>query len=471
MLKIPPSAARRVVYPMQELILRRPTFAFLREFEQNQFLSPADFEALQVRKLRRLLEVACAQSPWHRSRMAAAGLVPATIECIADLRQLPTMDKADAAAHRESIVWRDVPGGIFQYNTGGSSGQPLIFYFGRARQAADAASRMRARRWWGIQPGEPEAYLWGAPVELNKTDQIKTLRDRMLNQLLLNAFEMSPERMDGYLGALERFGPRSLFGYASSVALLAAHARARNRRVHLPALRVVFTTGEPLFDHQRELIADVFGVPVANEYGCRDVGFVAQDTPQGQMLQAGDGVLLEVLDSNGDPVGPGRVGEAVMTGLHSDAQPFIRYRTGDIVRMSAEADRAGRGLPVIAEVVGRQTDFLVRPDGAIVHALAGIYVLRAVEGVAEFKLIQHTVRDLEVLVVAGPRWQPRTAVGAIEAGLRRRLGSEVRVAVRVVDAIAPEASGKHRYVVSRVPLPGGLGQDLLREAETAPSPV
>ncbi len=469
MLRLPPFAARSIVYPLQERLLRRPTFAFLREFEQSQWLAPADFETLQVRKLRRLLETAYTHSPWHRSRMEAAGLTPGAVESIADLRRLPTMDKADAAAHRESMVWRDVPGGIFKYNTGGSSGQPLIFYFGRTRQAADAAGRIRGRRWWGIEPGDPEVYLWGAPVELSKTDRIKTLRDRLLNQLLLNAFAMSPQRMDTYLDALEAFDPRSLFGYASSVALLAAHAQARNRRPRLRSLRVVFTTGEPLFDHQRELIAGVFGVPVANEYGCRDVGFVAQTSPEGQMLVAGDGVLLEVLDPEGLPVAPGEIGEAVMTGLHSDAQPFIRYRTGDMVRTSAEQDRAGRGLPVIAEVIGRQTDFLVRSDGTIMHALAGIYVLRAIEGVAEFKLIQHTTRDIEAWVVTGPRWQSDTATGAITEGLQRRLGDDVRVAIRTVDSIAPEASGKHRYVVSHVPVVGGLTQDAARATDAVSS--
>ncbi len=146
-----------------------------------------------------------------------------------------------------------------------------------------------------------------------------------------------------------------------------------------------------------------------------------------------------------------------MTGLCSDAQPFIRYRTGDMVRMSHDTDRAGRGLHVIAEVVGRSTDFLVRADGTIMHALASIYVLRATEGVAEFKLIQHDLRDLEVLVVVDPRWTPAGAQ-RIEAGLRQRLGSDVRVTVRVVQEIAPEASGKHRYVVSRVQLQGELGR-------------
>jgi phenylacetate-CoA ligase len=387
--------------------------------------------------------------------MQGAGVQPEELASLADLRKLPLMNKHDAATNRDALVWRGVPGGAFKYNTGGSSGQPLIFHFGRRRQASDAAGRMRARGWWGVRPGEPEVYLWGAPVELNKTDWVKTVRDRLINQLVLNAFAMSPARMDGYLDAIEAFKPHCLYGYASSVALLAAHAKERNRKPRLPALKVVCTTGEPLYDHQRALISDVFGVPVANEFGSRDIGFTAHETPQGQLLLMSESIVLEVLDEVGNPVAEGELGEAVMTGLCSDAQPFIRYRTGDMVRLSPEADRAGRGLHVIAEVVGRSTDFLVRADGTIMHALAGIYVVRGTEGVAEFKLVQHELRDLEVLVVPDARWTPAGAL-AIEAGLRQRLGADVRVTVRVVEAIAPEASGKHRYVVSHVPLAGEL---------------
>ncbi len=100
---------------------------------------------------------------------------------------------------------------------------------------------------------------------------------------------------------------------------------------------MVCTTGEPLYDHQRALIGEVFGAPVANEFGSRDIGFTAHETPQGQMLLMSESIILEVLDDAGQPVAPGEMGEAVMTGLCSDAQPFIRYRTGDMVRMSAGA--------------------------------------------------------------------------------------------------------------------------------------
>lgn len=458
-MQLPPRLAGRVLYPWQERFFGRPTFDYLQAIERSQRLGRRDIEALQLDKLNRLLSIAHQHSPWHRRRMDAAGLRPNGLGSLAELRKLPLMTKPDASANGDEIVWRGVPGGAFKYNTGGSSGQPLIFHFGRWRQASDAAGRMRARRWWGVEPGDPEVYLWGAPVELNKTDWVKTVRDRLINQLVLNAFAMSPPRMDGYLDALERFSPRCLYGYASSVALLAAHARERGRRMRLPMLKVVCTTGEPLYGHQRALIGEVFGVPVANEFGSRDIGFTAHEAPGGQMLLMSESIVLEVLDAAGQPATPGQLGEAVMTGLCSDAQPFIRYRTGDMVRLSEEPDRGGRGLHVIAEVVGRRTDFLVRPDGTIMHALAGIYVLRATEGVAEFKLVQHTRHDLEVQVVAGPNWR-ESSTRAIEAGLQQRLGADVRIGVRLVEQIAPEASGKHRYVVSHVPLGGELDQAL-----------
>lgn len=454
-MKLPAILAGKVIYPLQESAFRRPTFQYLAELEQTQWLSRAELEQLQVEKLRALLTVAHAHCPWHRQRMQAAGLHADDVNDLAALRRLPTMDKAQAAANRVQLVWKDVPGGTFQYNTGGSSGQPLIFYFGRNRQASDAAGRIRARRWWGAEVGEPEVYIWGAPVELNKTDWVKTVRDRLLNQLVLNAFAMSPERMDGYLDAIESFRPRSIYGYSSSVSLLAAHAEARGRRLRLPGLKVVCTTGEPLYEHQRKLLTEVFGVPVANEFGSRDIGFTAHEAPHGQMLLMSESIILEVLDADGNPVAPGEMGEAVMTGLCSEAQPFIRYRTGDMVRMSTEADKDGRGLHVIAEVLGRQTDFLVRSDGTIMHALAGIYVLRAVDGVGEFKLIQHDKLNLEVQVVANDRWRAEM-VQAIETGLNKRLGQDVHIQVRLLDTIPPEASGKHRYVVSHVRLDGGL---------------
>lgn len=452
-----PALVKHVIYPLHERLLSRRTFGYLTEIEKSQWQSREAIEAIQFSRLKALLNVALEHSPWHAERIRAAGLDVSASATLGmdDLRRLPTMDKADARLNVDAIVWKGVPGGAHQYTTGGSSGSPLIFYYGKTRQAADQAARMRARRWWGEDVGEREVYLWGAPVELNKTDKIKTIRDRLFNQLLLNAFAMSPERMDDYLNAMRAFQPSCIYGYASSLALLAAHGRERGIKPELRSLKVVCTTGEPLYDHQRELIGSYFGVPVASEFGSRDAGFLCHQSPDGEMLQFSEGVIIEALDSAGQPVAAGEMGEAVITGLNSEAQPFIRYRTGDMVRLSPGLSQSGRGLHVIQEVIGRQTDFLVRSDGTIMHALAGIYILRAIDGIAEFKVVQHTTRHLEVQVVTDPRWRPE-AEQTIVSQFRKRLGDDLNVEVKLVDSIPPEASGKYRYIVSHVPLASGL---------------
>jgi phenylacetate-CoA ligase len=449
----------RTVYRLQEAAMHRPTFAMLADLEGTQWLSRDAMQAHQAERLNQLLRNALTHSPWHAERIRSAGLEPGVwggTVTIADLTRLPRMNKRDARDNVEQLVWREVPGGLFKYTTGGSSGEPLIFYFGRSRQAADAAGRLRARRWWGVQPGDREVYLWGAPVELNKTDRIKTLRDRLVNQLLLNAFEMSPARMDDYLQAVQNWNPKAIYGYASSLALLAAHAESRGIKPRLPTLRVVSSTGEPLFPHQRELIERVFGVPVSVEYGARDAGLMALESPDGELLQMSETHIIEVLDDAGNPV---EEGEAVITSLVSEAQPFIRYRTGDVVRRSGKPDPGGRGLDVLDAVVGRQTDFIVSADGRIMHALAVIYVLRAIPGVAQFKLIQHTVDQMEVQVVPDARWSDEASEAVIQ-GLRARLGPALKINLKLLDAIAPEASGKHRCVVSHVPLNGTLAQEV-----------
>ena len=453
---------RNLLFPLHEKIMQRPTFSFAADLEKTQWLSRDALEQLQLDKLKALLNTAVAHSPWHAERIRNAQIPLGTGQTptFADLARLPTMDKSDAQSHREQIAWPGVPGGGSLYNTGGSSGQPLIFYYGKERQASDAANRIRARRWWGVDFGEREVFLWGAPVELAKTDRIKQVRDRLMNQLLLNAFEMSANNMRLYARAIEKFQPTCIYGYASSLTLFANYLATNGKTLHLPQLKAVCTTGEPLYPNQRSAIKRAFGVPVANEYGSRDAGFIAHESPEGQMLASSETMILEILDANGQAVAPGQTGEAVITGLHSQAQPFIRYRTGDMLKASAEHCKAGRSLHVIDEVVGRSTDFIIAADGTIMHALAVIYVLRAIEGMGEFKIIQHSTTELEVQFVPADeyandsRWQ-QTAEQAITTQLKQRLGQSTEIILNKRDGIPAEKSGKHRYVVSHVALPDG----------------
>src|SRR5574337_1955147 len=63
-------------------------------------------------------------------------------------------------------------------------------------------------------------------------------------------------------------------------------------------------------------------------------------------------------------------------------------------RRSCVPHAGEHGVYDIAEAVGGHNDFLVRAGGTVMNALAGNYALRAIDGVAKFKLIQHLPRDL-----------------------------------------------------------------------------
>jgi phenylacetate-CoA ligase len=344
------------------------------------------------------------------------------------------------------MLWHEAPAGLFRHNTGGSTGEPLVFFFDRRRQAYDQAARARSHRWFNVNVGEREVYLWGSPIEVSRTDSLKRLRDTLFNHRLVNAFDMSPERMDDHLDVLERYRPACLFGYPSSISLLAGHAQARCRPLKTPRLRAVFVTGEVCYPHQRDAITAQFGVPVADEYGSRDAGFIAHECPMGEMHVTAENVIIEIIE-DGRPVPVGESGEIVATHLDAYAMPFIRYRTGDRGRLKPGRCRCGRGLPLMDVVHGRTTDFLYLPDGTIKHALSIIYPLRAMRGVRRFRVTQHEDYAITIHVVCDDRaeWITRETVAK---SVRPVLQDQVDLRVKLVDRIRFTDSGKYRYVVS-----------------------
>lgn len=452
-----PWMVRHLIQPAHERLLGRRTFASLRELMRQQWWAPTELARLQDVKLLALLRHAYDRIPFYRARLEHAGVDPhnAVPNVRAALSRLPLLDKTQIRSHLQQMVWSDAPGGTFRFTTGGSSGEPLIFYFDRRRQAYDQAARMRTHRWFGVDVGDRELYLWGSPIELRRSDRVKRARDRLFNQCLLDAFDMSSERLDAYLDAFDHFRPVSLFGYPSSITRFVEHAKTRNRALDTRRLRAVFVTGEVCYDHDRKTIADYFQVPVANNYGSREVGFIAHECPLGTMHVTDENVIVEVIQ-NGEAVAPGESGEIVVTHLDAYAMPFIRYRTGDVGRLLSGRCACGRGSTMMDVIQGRSTDFLYLPDGSVKHALSIIYPLRELSGVKQFRVVQHEDYSITVDVVCDDR-VAHVTTEAVSERVRPVVGHDVSLAVQMVDRIPVADSGKYRYVISRAKEATGHG--------------
>jgi phenylacetate-CoA ligase len=240
-----------------------------------------------------------------------------------------------------------------------------------------------------------------------------------------------------------------LFGYPSALSFIARHAERRGVGLDDLGIKVAFVTSERLYDDQRADISRVFGCPVANGYGGRDAGFIAHECPAGGMHITAEDIVVETVGDDGKPVPLGSPGEIVVTHLATAGFPFIRYRTGDVGVLGKSDCACGRGLPLIAEIQGRSTDFVVARDGTVMHGLALIYPIRDLPGIDSFRIVQESLDRIAVQVVPGAGYGPTTEA-AISRGLASRLGAGVDIAIERVDRIAPEASGKYRYVKSMV---------------------
>lgn len=442
------SFVANILFPAQEAYKGHTTLKVRKAMDDSQWWSGDKLECLRVERLRRLLTLAGSHVPYYRDLFAKLAFKPETVTSTTDLQKLPFLTKAIIRAEGERMK-SEIAQGLARFNTGGSSGEPLIFFIGNERVSHDVAAKWRATRWWGVDIGDPEIVVWGSPIELTAQDKVRQIRDRLMRTELLSAFEMSEARLDDFITSIRRKRPAMLFGYPSSLSLIARHAEKRGIAMNDLGIKVTFVTSERLYDHQRDDISRVFACPVANGYGGRDAGFIAHQCPQGGMHITTEDIIVEIVDKDGSPLPNGTAGEVVITHLATGDFPFIRYRTGDVASLSTKQCSCGRTLPMLEDIQGRATDFVMATDGTIMHGLALVYPIRDIPGIAAFNVIQESLERVVVNIVPGETCGPDVEQ-LITAGIVARLGKTVNVEVTRVSEIPREKSGKFRYIQSHV---------------------
>src|SRR5665213_4288352 len=97
------------------LVLRRGLF--LAQMLRNQSLTPADLIRRQTRQLRSLVHQAQERVPFYRDLYRAHGILPVSVNTLADLQSLPVVDKAMLRAAGAATVSLDAPADTVAINT------------------------------------------------------------------------------------------------------------------------------------------------------------------------------------------------------------------------------------------------------------------------------------------------------------------------------------------------------------------
>jgi len=210
----------------------------------------------------------------------------------------------------------------------------------------------------------------------------------------------------------------------------------------------VQATQETLTKTCRRDLEEAFDTKVFRSYGSTEfdgVGFECQE--QTGLHMAEDFALAEVL-KDGEAVGPGETGELVMTSLHNEIMPLIRYRTGDIVQV-AEEERCGCGssLMKLSAIHGRAEDGLVTEGGDSVLSLQVADYLESELGLRDFQLVQLAPGEVVFRCAKGDSGNSEL-LARVETHLESLLGLKVKL--KVEERPREEFWDKYRPVLRRM---------------------
>lgn len=423
---------------------------YVAEYEQRYSQSRAALAESGRRDLEALLLHAYTTVPYWGRHMREAGVGPADFASADVLERLPVLTRDVALEHTDELLSSAHPRDtLVQMRTGGTTGDPLpLLYDPPSADRKDGLAEV-LRHKMGWFAGARAAYLWGAAQDMPSPDRPWHKRvkedfvlERIERMLLLPANRLSPDDFPRHLERLLRFRPDVLQGYPSATDHLARWLLARGDTLEIP---VVILTAEPILDEQRVRIAKALQANVLTFYGSRENGWIASECPSEHRLHINTaGVHLERFED----------GRLLVTDLLNRGMPLIRYDIGDRGVLAAEPCPCGDPRPVLERLEGRTLDVFVLPSGKLVPGVVpdirGLHVDRA--GVIDAQFVQNDLHTLDVYWVAGPDCDAE-ALERFRAYVDHCFEGELEMCLHQVERIEPEANGKVRGCICRVPLP------------------
>lgn len=419
------------------------------EAERMYRLPPEDLDKYLQQALTGILRRAASRVPYYQRVFQERGWNPIVAEEY--WSDWPILTQQMLQEHRDDLVADDVDkGSLWLNSSGGSSGFLKTFYQGQAYRASATPAAYWSDYLAGWRPGARVARLWGSGKDVTRARGLRSrLRLWLRNETLYNSFDMDEGTMLYYHKDLERFAPDFIVAYTGSAHQFAQFLKDNNIKPTYPRVSVI-TSAETLTETTREQIEEVFGVPVYDRYGSREVGLMSAE------CEAHCGLHCATLHNYIEVVAPGtlekvleREGDVLVTTLGNTDAPLIRYLIGDIAVASKEICSCGRNSLLLRRIIGASRDFIKTPDGRKIYGDYFTHLLYGMSSIRQFRLVQKRLDWIEIELVVTEALSENQR-SCIVASCKEVLSPKVHVKIKEVDKIPPLASGKRAFTISEI---------------------
>jgi phenylacetate-CoA ligase len=427
----------KLILPCGDLLEGGSFTNWLNRYRREQWLSAEKLEQLQTERLAKMLNYARQKVPFYANLPKVLG------NPYQDLRQFPILTKTKINDNIDALLTAPKEN-LIPSSGSGSSGVQGTVYLDKSAQASQRAMQLLWFEWSGYRLGDS---ILQTGMTLNR-GFIKGAKDRLLRTQYIPAFTLDEKSLKAVLEDLVK-NPRSyLFGYASSLFVLAETALSLG--IAEIKFKHAVSWGDKLFPHYRRKIKEAFGCETLDTYGCTEGAMVAAQCPAGSYHLSVNQCYMEIVDDDGQPVPKGEMGKVVATRLDNFAMPLIRYYLGDLAELEAEKEThclCGRQSPLLRRVIGRDTEIVKTQSGKqmIVHFFTAIF--EHIPQIRQFKVVQKNLSGIEIHYIRSSDFHAEI-LKEIEIKIARHLQENLTIQWVETSQIEPTKSGKPQIIQS-----------------------
>ncbi len=154
------------------------------------------------------------------------------------------------------------------------------------------------------------------------------------------------------------------------------------------SLKRAWFTGEMLPPSLRKTFEEDYQIATAQAYAVTEPGgAIAYECHQKSGMHIMDEYIVEIVDpETGKQLGPGEIGEIVVTPIHNKIWGLIRFGTGDMSSYTTEPCPCGRTANKLTAIVGRTGD-AIKVRGMFVVAKQAEQALLSFEQISRFQMV------------------------------------------------------------------------------------
>jgi phenylacetate-CoA ligase len=425
---------------------------YLSLLEKSQWWSKDQIENYQWVKTKGLLEHAYKNVPYYRKLLDERAISIKDIQNFHDFKKIPFLTKEIVRKNLSDLLAVNIKKSeMIPVTTGGSTGPPLkLFYEKGVSRSMESAFMLTQWRRGGYRVGDKLIVLRGDIVNNNK-EKAPCYFDPIKNRLVLSSYHMIEKNLPFYINKIEKFKPKYLHVYPSSLIILARYM-AEKKIKPFPSLKGIFASSETIYDWQLSLFEKVFNCKIIHWYGLNElVGLAGVCEKSSSYHFFPEYSYVELVDPIDDisATEDKKICEIVGTSFANNAMPFIRYRTMDYAVRDDKKCKCSRNYLIVKKVIGRKQDFFIDTTGSLLTFTGYTRPIRPiVDKINAYQYVQETpgivILKLELREKLNDK---ETKIIYEKFG---KIWPNFSLEIKYVDYIPKTKNGKFRYLIQKL---------------------